>query len=119
MLDTLGWPAYSLFMPATNTATESALINAFAAATIAADSNATVTLRGSEISVTVDASKIGRVAALASAKAVCPAVVKAINETGALAAWKKGSGLVAGGYTHMGMFYTTSYTRTYIVRAAA
>ena len=119
MLDTLGWPAYSLFMPATNTATESALINAFAAATIVAASAATVTLRGEEISVTVDARKVGRASALASAKLVGPCVVKAINETGALAMWKKGSGWVAGGYTHMGMFYTTSYTRTYIVRAAA
>lgn len=102
-----------------NTATESARIAAFAAATLAADTAATVTLRGEEISVTVDARKTGRVAALASAKTVGPAVVAAINESGALAMWKKGSGWVAGGYTHMGVFYTTSYTRTYIVRAAA
>ena len=101
-----------------NTATESARIAAFAAATIVAASAATVTLRGEEISVTVDARKTGRVAALASAKNVGPQVVKAINETGAMAMWRKGSGWVAGGYTHMGIFYITSYTRTYIVRAA-
>ena len=106
-------------MPATNTATESALINAFAAATLAAADAAAVTLRGSEISVTVEAGKTSRHAALASAKTVGPAVVAAINASGALAMWKKGSGWVAGGYTHMGIFYTTSYTRTYIVRAAA
>lgn len=99
------------------TATESALINAFAAATLVAASAATVTLRGSEISVTVDARMVGRVSALASAKVVGPAVVKAMNDTGALAMWKKGSGWVAGGYTHMGQFYTTSYTRTYTIKA--
>jgi len=104
---------------ATKPATEFALINAFAAATLAAGAAATVTLRGEEISVTVDARKVGRVSALASARATSPAVVAAINESGARAMWKKGSGWVAGGYTHMGMFYTTSYTRTFIVRAAA
>jgi len=106
-------------MPATQTATEFATINAFAAASLAASNyGATVAMRDGSIFVTVDVLKGTRAQALATAKTAGPAVVKAINETGALAMWKKGSGWVAGGYTHMGIFYTTSYTRTYIVKSA-